>query len=136
MIDIVKEGHWSPYITFLKSARMLYSSKGYSKFISKLKKINYVESLDNLDRIKWKIEFDKKVIEKGRGYKVAKYALPSLRNRLQFLTYIKKKRLVWDLKKVIKLNKDILTEKDKSFLFSLERMVRNRKDYFNSQDKK
>lgn len=128
--DLIKEGHWSLYITLLTSARMLYYSKDYELFINKLRKIDFIKNLKNLDRIKWKVKFNRKVMLESRGYSGAKYALPALRSRLQLLAYIEHKRLIWDLLKVIKVNKDFLTQKEEKYLIELDNSVRKRKNAF------
>jgi len=134
LLKLIKEGHWSPYITFLKSAKMLYFSKDYKILIKKMRKINFIDNLKNIDRIKWKIRFDKEVIEKNKGYGGAKYTLPALRSRLQLLTYIKYKKLIWDLSKIIKLNKDILTYEESKYLVELDKSVKLRKDIFPNKE--
>lgn len=130
LLKLIKEGHWSLYITLLKSARMIYYSKGYKEFINKLERINFVRNLNDTERIEWKAKFDEKVIKKSKGYSGAKYAFPALRSRLQLLTYIKHKKLIWDLFKIIKLNKNILTNKEQKFLIQLDKSVKQRKDVF------
>ena len=69
-------------LLFLESAKMIYHTKEYEKFINELRKIDFVENLKNTDRIKFKAKFDREVIEKEEGYSRAKYALPTLRSRL------------------------------------------------------
>lgn len=133
---LFKKGHWSPYITFLTSARMLSSRIEYGKFIKKMKKINFLDYFENTKRIKWKFQFDKDVIRKTKGYKCIKYALPTLRVRLQFLTYIKTKKLIWNLSKNINLNKDFLDVDEKRFLLSLDNKVKKREKKFSVFDKK
>jgi hypothetical protein len=130
LLKLIKEGHWSLYITLLKSARMLYFSNEYKTLIKQIKKIDFIDNLQNTDRIKWKAEFDKDVIEKERGYGGAKYALPALRSKIQLLTYIKYKKLIWNLSEIIKLNKDILTPEESNYLIQLDKSVRLRKDVF------
>jgi hypothetical protein len=130
LLNLIKEGHWSLYITLLKSVRMLYFSNEYKTLIKQIRKINFIDNLKNIDRIKWKAGFDKEVIEKSKGYDGAKYALPALRSKIQLLTYIKYKKLIWDLLKIIKLNRDILTPEESSYLIQLDKSVKLRKDIF------
>jgi hypothetical protein len=134
LLELIREGHWSLYITFLTSAKMLHFSKDYKKLIKQIGKINFVDNLKNTDRIKWKVGFDRVVIEKSRGYEGTKYALPALRSRLQLLTYIKYKKLIWDLSKVIKLNKDILTFEESNYLTQLDKSMRERKNIFPNKE--
>ena len=130
LLKLIKEGHWSPYITFLTIAGMLYYSKDYKIFINKLRKIDFIKNLNNTERIEWKSRFNIDTIKRSKGYKGTKYTLPALRSRLQLLTYIKYKQLVWDLSKVVKLNKDILTDKEQKFLLQLDKLVYERKNIF------
>ncbi len=109
---------------------MIYHTKEYEKFINELRKIDFVENLKNTDRIKFKAKFDREVIEKEEGYSGAKYALPSLRSRLQLLTYIKNRKLIWNLCDAIKFNQDILNPNEQKFLCQLEKSVRARKNVF------
>ncbi len=133
LFELIKKGHWAIYITLLTSARMLYYSREYEILIKKLKKINFINNLNNFNRIKWKIGFDKRNIKKGKGYSGAKYTLPALRSNLQLLTYIKYKKSIWDLKKIVKLNKDILTREEQEFLIQLEKSVKRRKNFNNKK---
>lgn len=128
MSQLIKEGHWSVYITFLKSSRMLYYSRDYRVLFDKIGKIDFIKNLKNFDRIKWKAKFDRGCIKKGRSYDGAKYALPALKNRLQLLTYINSRKLILNLDKLIKLNKDILTLREGRFLIRLDKFVKGRKD--------
>ncbi len=70
------------------------------------------------------------------GYKGLKHALPVLRVRLQFLTYLKIKKLIWDLRKNIVINKDFLNADEIKFLLKLDKSVTKRKNKFNVLDKK
>jgi hypothetical protein len=133
LLELIKEGHWSPYITFLTSARMLYFSKDYEKFINQLKKTDFVKNLKDTKRIEWKAKFDEDCIKKSKDYDGAKYALPALRSRLQLLTYIKYRKPIWDLKRIIKLNKDFLTLEEQRYLTKLNKSVRQRKNVFNKK---
>jgi len=129
--ELISEGHWSLYITLLKSAKMLYFSSEYKQFFNGLNNTNFVKNLKNTDRIKFKAEFDRDQIQKMEGYPAIKYAFPALRSRLQLLTYAKYQKPIWDLDKAIKLNKDFLTNKEQSLLVQLNNSVKERKnDYF------
>ncbi|OGJ16983.1 hypothetical protein A3K74_01160 [Candidatus Pacearchaeota archaeon RBG_13_33_26] len=132
--ELIREGHWSLYITLLTSAKMFYYSKEYNFFINKLREIDFIKNLKNIGRIKWKAKFDREQLKKGEGYNGAKYALPALRSRLQLLTYIKHKKLIWDLLKIIKLNKDILTLEEQKFLIKLNNSVRKRRNIFYNKE--
>jgi len=126
--ELIFDGHWTLYITLLKSARMLFYFDKYKIFLKRLKKIDFVKNLKNFDRIKWKAKFDREQIQKGNGYSWAKYAMPALRSRLQLLTYIRHRKLIWNLNKIIKLNKNLLTLEEREFLIQLNKSVRERKD--------
>lgn len=129
--ELIKEGHWSLYITLLKSAKMLYFSNEYKQFFNELKNTNFVKNLQNTDRIKFKAKFDRDQIQKMEGYPAIKYAFPALRSRLQLLTYAKYQKPIWDLNKVISLNKDFLTSNEQNLLIRLNKSVRERRnDYF------
>lgn len=133
LLKLIRDGHWSVYITFIISARMLYSSKKYEVLINKLRKIDFVKNLKDTKRIEYIAKFEREVLQKTEGYKGAKYAFPGLRSRLQLLTYIRYKKLVWNLKKVVRLNKDILSNKEKRYLFQLEKITRERKNVFTNK---
>ncbi len=130
LLKLISEGHWSLYITLLEGAKMLYHTRDYDNFISKLGETDFVDNLKNTDRIKFKAGFDTKVIRENKGYDGAKYALPALRSRLQLLTYIKYRKPIWDLRKVIRLNDSFLTDKEKSLVIQLDKSVKKRRDVF------
>jgi len=136
LINKVREGHWSIYITLLKSAKVLYKAKGYRKFLRRLKKINFIEQLLDTAAMEYKVKFEIDVLKKIKGYKAAKWALPSIRKRLQLLAYIRKKKAIWDIKKVAKINKDILTQEEIKFIIDLDKRVKKRENSFTKQDKK
>ena len=136
--DLLKksgEGHWSIYITLLKSAGVLYYTKEYRKFLKELKKIDFIEQLIDTMAMQYKSKYEINVLRRDKGYKAAKWALPSIRKRLQFLTYIKRKKAIWDLKKVVILNKDILNKEERNFIMNLNQRVRKRKNLFTKKDK-
>jgi hypothetical protein len=130
LFELVREGHWSLYITLLESAKMIYHTSEYETFIGELRKIDFVENLKNTKRLGWKAGFDREVIEKEEGYSGAKYAFPALRSRLQLLTYVKYRKPIWDLNEVIKLNKDFLSLNEQEYIIQLEKSVRERKNVF------
>ena len=131
----VKEGHWSIYITLLKSARTLYCTKEYKKFLKELKKVDFIEQLMDTIAMEYKANFEIEILKKDRGYKAAKWALPSIRKRLQLLTYIRRKKAIWNIKKVVRLNKDILTEEERNFVVNLDKRVKKRENSFTKWDK-
>lgn len=131
----VEEGHWSIYITLLKSARILYYTKEYKKFLKELKKVDFIEQLMDTAAMEFKANFEIEALKKSRGYKAAKWALPSIRKRLQLLTYIRRKKAIWNIKKVVRLNKDVLTKEEREFIVGLDRRVKTRQNSFTKQDK-
>lgn len=133
LLNLIKKGHWAVYITFLKSARMLYSSQEYKIVMNKMKKIDFIKNLQDLKRIKFMAKFEHNALKKSNGYIGAKYAYPGLRSRLQLLTYIRYRKLIWDLSKVIKLNKDVLNEREQKLIMQLEKSVRERKNIFSDK---
>ena len=135
LFELIKIGHWSLYITLLTSARMLYFNKKYGNFLKKLRRVDFIKNIKNIKRIKWKRQFDKRVMG-GRGGKWVKYSLSALRVRLQFLTYARSRRLVWDLERNINLNKDFLDDSEKEFLLSLNEKVFFRKRKFSLFERK
>ena len=136
LIHKVNEGHWSIYITLIKSGKVLFHNRGYRSFLKKLKKINFVKELLDTMAMQYKARFEINTLKKIHGYKAAKWALPSIRKRLQLLTYIRRKKVIWDLKKVVKLNNDILSEEESNYLFKLDKRVRSRSKKFKLRDKK
>lgn len=135
IIDLTKKGHWSIYITLLTNAKTIYKTKGYKKFLKKLKKIDFLEELLDSIAMEYKATFEIEQLKKLRGYNAAKWALPSIRKRLQLLTYIKKKKAIWDLKKVLKINKELLTQEEFKFVLNLNKRVKGRMKDFNKKDK-
>ena len=136
LIDKVSRGHWSVYITLLKSARVLYATKEYKKFLKRLKKIDFIEQLIDTVSIEFKTGFEIKELKKKRGYVALKWALPLLRKRLQLLTYIKRKKAIWNLRKVVRLNKKVLGKDERGFILNLDKRVRKRENKFSPEDRK
>ena len=134
---IVREGHFAPYITLLKSAKILYAKPDYQKFLKELSKINFLEEMLDTVAYEWKAKYERNVLLKAKsGFKAAKWALPVLRKRLQLLALVRKRRLVWDLKKVLILNKDLLTKEERDFIADLDKKVIARSRDFDLNDKK
>ncbi|MDP2649774.1 MAG: nucleotidyltransferase domain-containing protein [bacterium] len=131
----VEEGHWSIYITLLKSAKILYYTKEYKKFLKELKKVDFIEQLMDTAAMEYKANFEIETLKKSRGYKAAKWALPSIRKRLQLLTYIRRKKAIWNIKKIVRLNKDILTKEERDFIVDLDKRVKKRENSFTKIDK-
>ena len=128
--NLISEGHWTLYLTLMKSARMIFYSKDYKKFIKNLKKIDFLDNLNSFESIRRKANFDIDNIKKLKSYALIKYALPSIRSKLQLLTYLKTKKLFWDLKKVVKLNPKIINFEEENFIFGMDESVRKRKESF------
>ncbi|MBS3094086.1 nucleotidyltransferase domain-containing protein [Candidatus Pacearchaeota archaeon] len=128
-------GHFTIFITLLTSARMLYFTKEYKKFLKEIKKTDFLERLVNTAVIQAKTKFELKSLEKIKGYNAAKWALPSIRKRLQFLAYIRKRKLIWNLKRVIRINKDLLNKEERKFILNLGKRVKKRKDSFSKLDR-
>jgi len=129
-------GHWTSYITLLKGGRILYTTKGFKKFLKKLKKKNLFEELIDIAGIEYKYQYERKELKKRKGFKAVKWALPSIRKRLQLLTYIRKHKLIWKIGKNIQLNKDILNKEERKFLLNLNKKLKNRSKNFNKKDEK
>jgi len=135
LIHKVNEGHWSVYITLLKSGRILYMTKDYKSFLKRLKKIDFIERLFDTAAMEYKAKFEIDALKKIKGYKAAKWALPSIRKRLQLLTYIRKRKAIWSIKKVIKLNRDIFTKEESKFILDLDKSVKNRDETFGKKER-
>jgi predicted nucleotidyltransferase len=133
--DRINQGHFTIYITFLKSARMLYSTKEYRNFLKKIKKTDIIERLIDTLAIEGKTKFEVDTLGKLKGYKASKWALPSIRKRLQFLTYLRKRKATWNLKKVLKLNKDLLDKDEIKFIIDLDKRVKKRENVFSKKDR-
>ena len=114
---------------------MLYFTKEYKKFLKEIKKTDFLERLVNTAVIQAKTKFELKSLEKIKGYNAAKWALPSIRKRLQFLAYIRKRKLIWNLKRVIRINKDLLNKEERKFILNLGKRVKKRKDSFSKLDR-
>ena len=128
-------GHWTSYITLLTSARVLYSTKEYEKFLRKLKKINLLEEIIDIAGVELRSINRANILKKTRGYKAVKWALASIRVQLQLFSYLRYKKLIWNIKENLKKNKDILTKEEMVFLEILDKKVRKRINKFNKKDK-
>lgn len=129
-------GHWTTYITLLKSARVIYSTREYRNFLRELKGLNLFEAVVDVAGIEAKAAYEIDELKKKRGYKALKWSLPMLRKRLQMLTYLRFHKLVWDMKKNLRRNKDILDVTERRFLGGLDRKLRIRSNDFDLSDKK
>lgn len=137
--DVLKKGHFghfTSYITLLKSGRVVYSTNEYKKFLRKLQKINLFEEIVDVGSVEAKTIQRANILKKRSGFKAAKWALPSIRVQLQMLTYIRRGKLIWNLKKNLRKNKDILTKKERSFVRDLNKRVKERDEKFGRKDKK
>ncbi len=135
IIRMIREGHFAIYITLLKSARVLYAHKDYEKLLKRIKKIDFIEELSDVAAIEYKARFELNRLKRIRGFKAAKWALPCIRKRLQLLAYIRKRKTIWDLKEVTRLNKDVLSRDEERFIINLDKKVRARRDDFSNEDK-
>lgn len=97
--------------------------------------MNFLEKLTDTIAMRYKAKKEIKVLKRINGYKASKWALPSIRKILQLLTYLRKNRLIWNLKKVVRLNKDILTKDEIKFIINLDKSVKKRKNLFTKKDK-
>ncbi len=140
LIKKVKLGHWSIYITLLTSGMILYEDQDYSKFLKTLKNINFRDELVKVSltelkkNTEEKINYEIKILKSRNGFEAIKWALPSIRKKLQLLTYIKNKKLLWDLNMNLILNKT-LNKEEKAFILNLDKKVKKRLENFNNQDK-
>ncbi len=132
LLEKGKLGGWAVYITLLKSGKVVYAKKEYKDFLKVLKKINFLEKLLDAYALERKSNEEIKVLKGRKGFQAVKWALPSIRKRLQLLFYLRKGKLEWDIKKVIKI-KDF-TNVEKSFILDLDKTVRQRKDNFSKTD--
>ncbi|GEM_PF-4249710 len=128
-------GHWTLFITLLTSARVVYSTKDYKRVLWRLKKINLFEKLIDLAALEAKTNSEIKSLAKLKGYNAVKWALPSVRKRLQMLSYIRRKKLIWGLKNNLKRNKDILSKRERKFLLELNARLRKRSEAFSEYDR-
>lgn len=135
LVRKVHLGHWTSYITLLKSAKILYSTKEYEKFLRKLGKINLLEKLIDIASIEGKTLQRIENLKKLKGYKASKWALPSIRVQLQMLTYLKYNKLIWDLKENLEKNKENLTDEEILFLEKLDGKVKSRSNEFSRKDR-
>lgn len=129
-------GHWTSYITLLKSAKVLYATKEYKKFLRELKKTNLFEKAIDVASVEAKTIVKANSLKERKGFKAAKWALPSIRVQLQMLTYVRYHKLIWNLSKNLRKNRDILTKKERGFMKELNKKVRKRDDSFGEGDKK
>jgi len=127
--------HFTSYITLLKSGRAVYATKEYKKFLRKLKGLNLFESAVDVGAISAKTYFEIGALKKKRGFKAVKWALPAIRKRLQLLTFVRRRRLVWDLKKNLKLNRHVLDKSERDFVQDLDKRVMNRSEKFSREDR-
>jgi len=136
LINHVRSGHWTVYITLLKGKlKIVYKTKEYKDFLKKLKKIYFFDFID-VAIIEAKAVYEKRQLKKLKGFKALKWAFPSIRKKLQLLNYIRCKKPVWKFRKVLRKNKNIFDKKEIKFLKKLEKRIRGRDNHFNSEDKK
>jgi len=134
--EIIHEGRWSVYITLLKSVKVLYKTKEYDNFLNKLKKINFWKETDNLKRLKFKDRADKEHLKRVKGYKAIKVIYASTRKRLQILTHLRKKKLIWDYNKNLEINNEFFNKEEIIFLRDLRKKNFSRNKDFTNDDKK
>lgn len=127
--------HWTLYITLLTSARVFYAIREYKKILRKLRKLNLFDNLIDVRVIEYKTEKEIGVLRKVKGYSAVKWALPAIRKRLQMLTYIRRRKLIWSLKNNFKINKDILSNRERKFLIELNKRLRKRSEEFSEYDR-
>ncbi|OGY49616.1 MAG: hypothetical protein A3B89_02995 [Candidatus Buchananbacteria bacterium RIFCSPHIGHO2_02_FULL_40_13] len=135
MTNYAHLGHFTSYITLLKSGKVLYAKKDYKKFLKKLRKINLFEKAFDIAAIEGKTLFEINVIKKNKKYKAAKYSLPAIRKRLQLLTFIRTKKLIWNLNRNLRKNKNILAKEERDFIKLLNKRVKSRSDTFTKKDR-
>lgn len=135
LLKKVEAGHFTIYVTFLKSARVLYWTKDYKKVLKELKKVDFIEELADTTAMQYKANYEINCLKKLKGYKGAKWALPCIRKRLQLLTYIRRRKPIWKLKKVVKMNKDLLDKEERKFILELDKEVKQRREDFGKEDR-
>ena len=136
--DVMKKshlGHFATYITLLKSRGVIYCIPEYKKLLRRLKKLNLFEKMIDLTVIEAKSIYEINHLKKVSKYNALKWALPSIRKRLQFLSFIRFNKLIWNLRKNLRKNKDVLDKDEIEFILGLHRQILNRKPYFSSKDK-
>jgi predicted nucleotidyltransferase len=128
-------GHFTTYITLLKSGRTLYVKRGYKRFLRKLRKTNLLERTFDAVAIAAKTTKEIKQLESVRGYNGLKWALPAIRKRIQLLTYIRFKKLIWNLRLNLWKNRDIFTKQERRFIIQLNKGLRSRSNDFPKRKK-
>jgi len=135
LLDKAHFGHFTSYITLLKSGKVVYKTKEYDLFLRKMKGSNLFGKVIDIVGFEAKFFRKRKMFENRLGFKAAKWALPSIRVGLQLRIFVVKRKLVWDLRKVIDYNKDILDKKESKFLIDLEKKVLKRSEDFKRKDR-
>jgi len=134
LLGYIGRGHWTLYITLMKSAGILYKTKEYDRLFSKLKKRKILKELD-VAALEIKTKEERNILKRRSGFQAVKWALPMLRKRLQLLTYVRKNKLVWDLKENLEENKDVLDDEEIKFIRNLDKRVKIRDEKFSREDK-
>lgn len=138
MDEVMREthlGHFTSYITLLESGGILYKAKEYDGFLRKLRGQNLFEKAVDVVGFESKFLQKREMFSNKLGFKAAKWALPSIRVGLQLRAFIEKRKLIWDLRKVVNYNKDILEVGERKFLFELNKKVLRRANDFNKKDR-
>jgi hypothetical protein len=137
MKERIRFGHFTSYITLLtEGSRVLYSTREYNIFLNEISKMNLLEETIDVAGVEWKANYEKNVLKKNVGHKAIKWALPMVRRRLQLLTFIRKRKLIWNLEKITQINKSFLTKKEIDFILDLNVRDQNRLNKFSREDKK
>lgn len=129
-------GHFTIYITLLKDAKMLYFTNEYKNFLREIKKIGFLEKMADTLAMQAKTNFEIKSLKDLKGYSAIKWAFPSIRKRLQFLTYVRKKRILWNLNKVLTANKSLLNSEERKFILKLNKELNRRGNSFSKKDER
>ncbi|MBS3174263.1 nucleotidyltransferase domain-containing protein [Candidatus Woesearchaeota archaeon] len=135
LIEKIRHGYWTIYITLLKGSKVLYFSKDYSLFLKQISHINFLEEIFDIIGMEYIERKRMKILNNLKGFKAAKWCLAEIRKRLQLLTYIRKCKLIWDFNKTVSINKDLFDKKEKQFLNALYKKVMLRKTDFSDYEK-
>lgn len=133
---ILNEGAWSSYAVLLKASVTVYKTEQFKKFIRKLETIRPNKKAIIGKYIQRKDKFDLAFYAKHRltGFSAAKWSYHSINKRLQILTYLKSDIITVDLDIALKNTKDLLDNKENTFIRETKKRTFERLEKFTSEE--
>ncbi|MFC1682533.1 hypothetical protein ACFL0X_02865, partial [Nanoarchaeota archaeon] len=127
----IYKGSWASWITVIKGCKVVYSTKEFKEFRKRLRRKPI--SKENLIKL---IKYKEKRIKnyqklRGKGFSLTKGLMGSLRLRLQLLTFLMYKQIIFDYSKCVK--KIRLEKEEKEMLKKLHKYYDKREKLTQSE---